>query len=226
MKMTVQEAILARHSVRDYIDKPIPGDLRSAIDAEAAACNKKYGLSIQVKWDEPAAFAVGSAHYGRIRGVKNYAALIGGKGREEILGYCGEKIVLLAQTLGLNSCWVALNFDKATVRRICDISGGEKLFCTIALGYGSTQGAPRKSKPLNKLCSCDQIMPDWFKAGMEAAMLAPTAINQQAFHISLKDGRVSAKSKLGPYSRTDLGIVKYHFELGSGKGEAVWGDIS
>ena len=60
-------------------------------------------------------------------------------------------------------------------------------------------------------------MPDWFKKGMEAAALAPTAMNQQKFLIILEGNKVNAKALTAFYSKLDLGIVKYHCELGSGK---------
>ncbi|MBR4256518.1 MAG: nitroreductase, partial [Clostridia bacterium] len=66
--------------------------------------------------------------------------------------------------------------------------------------------------------------PEWFMRGMEAAALAPTAINQQRFIINYENGKVSAKALLGPCSKTDLGIVKYHFELGAGSENIIWED--
>ena len=55
------------------------------------------------------------------------------------------------------------------------------------------------------------------------ALLAPTAINQQKFEIRLnEDDSVSFIDKGGIHSKTDLGIVKYHFEVGAAyaKGKA------
>ena len=50
------------------------------------------------------------------------------------------------------------------------------------------------------------------------ALLAPTAINQQKFLIKLNaDETVSFVDKGGVFSKVDLGIVKCHFEIGSGK---------
>lgn len=58
---------------------------------------------------------------------------------------------------------------------------------------------------------------------MEAALLAPTAVNQQKFHFTLRDGCVSAKAGLiGGCLKIDLGIVKCHFELGAGKENFRW----
>ncbi|MGM9590948.1 MAG: nitroreductase family protein, partial [Faecousia sp.] len=37
------------------------------------------------------------------------------------------------------------------------------------------------------------------------------------FVFTYADEKVSAKAGMGFYAKVDLGIVKYHFELGSGK---------
>ena len=92
-----------------------------------------------------------------------------------------------------------------------------KIVCVISLGYGETQGSVHKSKAVEKLCDIpENEQPDWFKEGLEAAILAPTAINQQKFHVSLKDGEPVIKAKSGPMTKIDLGIVKYNFEAASG----------
>ena len=59
---------------------------------------------------------------------------------------------------------------------------------------------------------------------MEAALLAPTAINQQKFHFTLDGDTVRAKAGLGPCAKIDLGIVKCHFEIGAQDGDWKWGD--
>ena len=95
------------------------------------------------------------AHYGKFSGVQNYIALIGKKNAdlEEKLGYYGERLALFAQTLGLNTCWVALTFGKGAVKNRCTIAPGEKLVCVLALGKGTTQGIAHKSKPLEEIPS-------------------------------------------------------------------------
>ena len=64
--------------------------------------------------------------------------------------------------------------------------------------------------------------PTWFLQGIDAALLAPTAINQQKFTFSLQGNTVSAKAGIGFYSKIDLGIAKYHFEVGAGKENFRW----
>lgn len=220
--MTILEAMENRHAVRSYLDKPIPADVLAALRTEVEACNAESGLHIQLVTDEPQAFDGFMAHYGKFSGVKNYFALVGkkGAGLDEALGYYGERLVLQAQMLGLNTCWVAMSFSKSKCGAVID--AGEKLVIVIPVGYGTTQGAAHKSKPMEQLCSVSGAMPDWFRAGMEAAMLAPTAMNQQKFLFTLQDGAVQAKATGGFYSKVDLGIVKYHFEQAAGKETFRW----
>ena len=113
----------------------------------------------------------------------------------------------------MNTCWVAMTHGKSAA----EIKKGGKLACIIALGYGVTQGAAHTNKSLEQLCNCASDMPDWFSKGMEAALLAPTAMNQQKFFITLENGKVSARAGKGFYTRMDLGIVKYHFEAATGR---------
>ena len=152
--MTILEAMQARHSVRSYRDTPLKTEDIKTLQNEIDACNKEGGLHIQLVTDESKAFDSFMAHYGKFSGVRNYIALIGkkGAGLEEKLGYYGERLVLLAQTLGLNTCWVALTFGKGAARSRCTIAPGEKLVCVVALGYGATQGVAHKSKPMEALC--------------------------------------------------------------------------
>jgi len=57
---------------------------------------------------------------------------------------------------------------------------------------------------------------------VEAALLAPTAVNQQKFRFTLSDRTVKAEATGGFSSRVDLGIVKYHFERGAGTEHFRW----
>lgn len=213
--MDILEMMKARHSVRQYSGKKIEGDKREALAALVNECNKESGMHIQILFDEPKCFDSMMAHYGKFSGVENYIALVGKKDNslDEKAGYQGEKLVLRAQELGLNTCWVAMTHGKSAA----EIREGEKLACIIALGYGATQGVSHQSKSVEQLCNCASEMPDWFAKGMEAVMLAPTAMNQQKFHITLEGGKVSAKAGKGFYTKMDLGIVKYHFEAVTGR---------
>lgn len=208
--MDILEIMKARHSVRQYSGKKIESEKREALVSLAKECNKESGLNIQVIFDEPKCFDSMMAHYGKFSGVENYIALVGKKGAdlEEKAGYYGEKLVLKAQELGLNTCWVAMTHGKSAA----EMNKGEKLACVISLGYGATQGVAHKNKPMEQLCNCAADMPDWFSKGMEAVLLAPTATNQQKFYFTLENEKVFARAGKGFYAKMDLGIVKYHFE--------------
>lgn len=214
--MDLLELMGQRHSVRQYTDRAIEPEKRALLDAMTKEFNKTAGLHIQIIYDEPRCFDSFMAHYGKFSGVCNYIALVGKKSAtlDETLGYYGEALVLKAQELGLSTCWVALTHGKSSAR----VEKGEKLVCLIALGYGANTGVTHKNKSLDKVCNALPAAPAWFHKGMEAALLAPTAMNQQKFFFELlPDGNVKATCGSGFYTKLDLGIVKYHFETATGK---------
>lgn len=214
--MEIFKIIEQRHSVRQYTEQPIEPEKREVLDALACKINQKTGFHIQIIYDEPKCFDSFMAHYGKFSGVQNYIALVGKKSPnlDEALGYYGEELVLKAQELGMNTCWVAMTHGKSKAL----IDKGEKLVCLISLGYGASQGATHKSKPIQELCNYSEHMPEWFLSGIKAAALAPTAMNQQKFRFELlPDESVKATCGSGFYTKLDLGIVKYHFEAVSKK---------
>ncbi len=221
--MTLQEAIVARHSVRQYQEKAIEAPVIDRLNQEIARCNQEGGLHIQLVTDEPKAFVGGMVKYGRFVAVRNYLAMIGPKGADEAIGYYGEHLVLLAQTLGLNSCWVGMSVGKQPDRY--RIATGEKLHCVVALGYGANQGVQHPMRPMENFVKATGTLPDWFKRGMEAAILAPTAVHQQKFEFELVDDHtVAARTRLSlvGWAKLDLGIVKYNFEVAAGKENFNW----
>lgn len=212
--MDILEVMKSRHSVRQYADTKIEYEKRNILNELAEACNEESGLNIQIIYDEPKCFDSMMAHYGKFSGCTNYIAIVGKKSKnlDEKAGYYGERLVLKAQELGLNTCWVAMTHGKSAAK----VGKGEKLVIIISLGYGKNQGVAHKSKPLSDVCNQTNELPTWFVKGMEAVMLAPTAMNQQKFKFMIKNDQVEAIATGGFYSKIDLGIVKYHFEAASG----------
>ena len=237
--MTIQEAIVARHSVRAYKEQPLTEDVVKVLEEKIAELNREGNLHMQLILNEPKAFQGTLAKYGRFRGVSNYIVMAGQKADDldERMGYYGEQLVLYAQTLGLNTCWVGLSYSK--VPGTYELEDGEKITCYIAIGYGETQGVGHKVKkveqvsrsalPLGSSKNASDTTPSWFKKGVEAALLAPTAVNQQKFsfeYAGMKDGHHQVRAKKGfsmiGYTKIDLGIAKYHFEVGAGKENFEW----
>lgn len=213
--MDILELMKARHSVRQYTNKKIEAEKRAALVELAAACNKESGLNMQLVFDEPKCFNAFLSKVSRFKGCENYIVIAGRKnesGIAEKAGYYGEKLVLKAQELGLNTCWVGLTRGKPAAK----IGADEKQIIVIALGYGANQGVPHKSKELSDVSNITDNLPDWYARGIEAALLAPTAVNQQKFFFTLEGDTVRASAGKGAYAVLDLGIVKYHFEAASG----------
>ena len=227
--MTLQEAIETRHSVRAYKDQPLEDDVVKVLEEQIAQVNHDAGLHVQLILNEPKAFLGPFAKYGKFRGVSNYLVMAGKKADDldERVGYYGEHLVLLAQTLGLNTCWVGLSYTKIPGTYV--LEDGEKIACYIAIGYGETQGVSHKIKTVEQVSNSQVISPAWFKKGVQAALLAPTAVNQQKFsfeYVGLENGHHMVHAKKGfsliGYTQMDLGIAKYHFEIGAGKENFKW----
>ena len=219
--MEIMDVIRQRHSVRQYLNKPIPQEIREKLDECAAALNRESGLHMQILYDEPECFSSRLAHYGKFENADNYIALVGKKGEDldERCGFYGEMLVLKAQELGLNTCWVALTHGKSKA----DVGADEREVIIISLGYGRTQGTARRSKTASDVSDSASDSPEWFRNGVEAALLAPTATNQQKFRFERDGNRVTAKAgRIGPCLKIDLGIVKCHFEIGAGKESFSW----
>jgi len=228
--MTLLEAIHARHSVRKYKDDPIPEDILMILQEKIREVNLEGKLHVQLVTGEPKAFS-GLIAYGSFSGVKNYFIMAGKKSDDldERVGYYGEQLVLLSQMLGLNTCWAGVSYSK--IPGTYELENDEKIVCYIALGYGESDGKGHKVKSVRDISNASDITPTWFRKGVEATLLAPTAVNQQKFYIEFlgfkdysKLPKVSAKpifSMIG-YSKLDLGIVKLHFEIGAGKDNFEW----
>ena len=228
--MTIQEAIEARHSVRAYTGQPLAADVVEVLEEKIRELNEKGHLNMQLIRNETKAFQGKLAKYGKFRGVNDYIVMAGQKSDDldERIGYYGEQLVLLAQTFGLNTCWVGLSYSKVPGTYI--LEAGEVIEAYISIGYGETQGVSHKIKSVEQVSNANDLTPSWFRQGVEAALLAPTAVNQQKFffeYIPARDGkpvRVLAKrnfSLIG-FTQMDLGIAKCHFEIRAGKENFEW----
>lgn len=242
------DTIRARHSVREYLDKPLAGVQLAGLRRAVVEAEQKSGLEIQLVTDNPEVFQV-VARFGLVRGATASIVFCAeGKDTDEAIVYWGQRIVLTAQELGLNTCWCAIcsrKKSKAVLR------GDKKVRIVIAVGLGKTQGKDRKTKPLSELCAVEggsmangagagagagagvgagagageSGLPTWFATAMEAAQLAPTAVNAQNFHITLRaDGKTVAAraTKEGAWSTIDLGIVRRNFEEAANETGADW----
>lgn len=226
--MTLIEAIAARHSVRHYLSRPLTPDMIRTLQEKAAWCNREGNLHIQLVLGETKAFS-GIMAYGAFSGVENYLVMAGGKADDldERIGYYGEQLVLLATRMGLGTCWAGLSYRQ--VKGVYRLKPGEKVACMIALGFPDDPGRKLKRKSPEEVSNVSDLTPPWFAEGVKAALLAPTAVNQQKFrfdYLGLKDGihqvRASRLFSLIGYTQMDLGIARLHFEIGAGNARFRW----
>lgn len=222
--MEIIDVMKARHAVRHYDGQPIKPEHQKILTNLINKINEEQSLHIQLMVNEPKAFDGGKAKMCNFTGCVNYLAFVGTKAKnlKEKVGFFGEKIILKAQELGINSCWVYLTFNKQ--KDAYKILENEKLVLVAALGYGTTQGKPHKSKTYEKVTKVKGEAPEWFKKGVECALLAPTGVNQQGFKITLLDYNQVKITNCSLCSDIDLGIVKCHFEIGAGKENFTWAE--
>ncbi len=221
--MNLKEAMSARHTVRKYKSTPLDANVVRQLNERVTANNRQHGLSISLVTDNTEGIP-GLVKMIMAKGVKNYFILAGPerKDTEEKLGYASADLMLYAQTLGLNTWWIGGMYSKGGVRINSTGTADEKIIGIVVVGYGENPGKPHKSKSASEISTYEGDAPEWFKEGVKAVLLAPTAINRQGYHIEGKGSKVSISYKKGAFSDADLGIGKYHFELGAGKDQFEW----
>lgn len=215
--MSGLDAIKNRHSVRNYEAKKIEADKVEKIRAKIEELNKEGNLHLQFMEDAGKTY---NKLFNKVAGLGSAPSVIACVGiddetLEQRVGYYGEKLVLFIQELGLNTCWSG-TFNQKNIG--AEVGNNEKLVISIAVGYGKDKGKPHKSKSPEQIIEAKGDRPYWFNKGVDMALLAPTAINQQKFTIRLnEDESVDFVDKGGIFSQVDLGIVRCHFEIGAEK---------
>lgn len=215
--MNELEAIRSRHSVRRYTDRPIDEKTAAQLASYITSVNESDNVRIVPFFEEPRAFGSFFATYGTFSNVRNYLAVVGDKhdGMSAFrAGYAGEKVVLEATRLGLDTCWVGLTYSRSKIP--LSLGDDEKILAVIAIGYGIDHGHSHKVKKYSKVAPGMENAPEWFHNGVESALLAPTALNQQKFRFEwLGENNVKVSTSSGPYTRIDMGIACCHFEIGA-----------
>ena len=215
--MSEIDAIKERQPVRNYEAKKIEADKVEKIRAKIEELNKEGNLHLQFMVDAGKTY---NKLFNKVAGLGSAPSVIACVGiddetLEQRVGYYGEKLVLFIQELGLNTCWAG-TFNQKNIG--AEVGDGEKLVISIAVGYGKDKGKPHKSKSPEQVIEAKGDRPYWFNKGVDMALLAPTAINQQKFTIRLnEDESVDFVDKGGIFSQVDLGIVRCHFEIGAEK---------
>lgn len=216
--MDLKQAAQERHTVRKYLDKPIPTDVQTLIDQRIEDNNEKHHLAIKlVTNDNTGIWAVMKLV---AKNVNNFIVLAGDDADDlgERLGYASADLMLYAQALGLNTWWIGGSYNKS-VRKFV---GDKKVVGIVTIGYGATQGVQHKMKTYEQVAHYEGEAPEWFKQGIAVALLAPTAINKMAANFTGKGDEVHLEVNNGAFSGVDKGIIKFHFEIGAGTEHFRW----
>ena len=129
---------------------------------------------------------------------------------QEEVGYTGEGIILEATALGLNTCWVAGFFRPESVASLVEIRDNERVLAVTPVGYArrfesleekilTGFGRTHKRLPISKLVSGlgMEKLPDWVRASLEAARLAPSAVNRQPWGFNIENDGITVFVRTG-----------------------------
>lgn len=229
-------AIKKRRSRRHFdLNRPIEPETLAALDALCKQFRPfPHARSRLVTESRKGIFKGIVGSYGKIKGAPAFIAFIGDMNSpfvQEEVGYTGEGIILEATALGLNTCWVAGFFRPESVASLIDIGSKERILSVTPVGYArkfesleeklmTGFGRTHKRLPVAKLVSGleKEEMPDWAKASLEAARLAPSAVNRQPWGFNVEDDGITVFVRTsGPEfnvsKRLDCGIAMLHIEV-------------
>lgn len=229
-KLTWYDAIKARTSRRDYTGVPLGADQAAAIRRLISDINAESGLRFNLLEDVNKFFAGFKASYGMLRNVTSAVALIGNKELphvETLVGYYGEFLVLECVNLNLGTCWVGGTYDKEVLKKSLSLMDNEELFLVFTVGDVDVKKSLKeiaissigktKQTFAELLREKEDPLPLWVSSGIEAARLAPSAMNKKPVGYSYVDQTLKAyiTKPNHPYKDVDLGISLAHFELGA-----------
>jgi nitroreductase len=172
--------------------------------------------------------------YGKIKDAPAFVAFIGNMDSvsvQEEVGYTGEGFILEATALGLNTCWVAGFFKSESVASLVGMNGNERVLAVTPVGYARKNesleeklmtgfGRTHYRLPASKLISGlgrDEL-PEWITASIQAARLAPSAVNRQPWGFDIEDDGITVyvrttSLEFNVSKRLDCGIAMLHLEL-------------
>ena len=227
-KPDFKEIIDRRVSRRAYLVTKVSPETLQALQAHIDELNRQSGLDFRFIEDGSKAFNGLNKSYGLFSGVRSFFALAGrteDPHLDEKVGYYGERLILLTTAQGLGTCWVGGTFDRGSLN--IELGRGERLVCVVTVGVVPGQfnwrenlirGAMhRKTRSIEMMSTCDAPPPEWFMSGMRAVQKAPSAVNRQPVHFTLRQGTVAASvPDSSGFNLVDLGIAKLHFGIGAG----------
>lgn len=225
-------ALRVRRSRRSYDGRPVAAADLEALEELAGRFRPWPGARVAVICEAPAALFMGIVgSYGGVSGAPSALAFIGRhECGPETVGYTGEALVLEATARGLGTCWVGGLFEAAPVRRLVEMAPDERVFAVSPLGHPTAEftrkervlfgaGRPKHRKPLEEIAPGVASWPEWAQRAVEAAQVAPSAMNRQPWRFSYEEGALVVRAVGGRMPRIsrrlDCGIAMLNAEVGA-----------
>jgi nitroreductase len=243
------KAIQERISVRSYSSRPVEAALRRELEEYIEnigggpfGIEPRFRMLDMEPLDKKELRGLGT--YGFIKNARLYilSAVDDKPGAMEDLGYCLEKAILKAASLGLGTCWLGGTFKRAAFARKMEIQPGELLPAITPVGYPADETnhadhmirkavKAKKRKPWAELffgsdgkTALSKEEAGQYRDPLEAVRLGPSASNRQPWRMIRDDAGLYhlylMESKI--YNRimgrirlqnVDMGIAMCHFEM-------------
>jgi len=205
---SIIESIKMRTSSRNYDERTIEPEKRRQIE-NYLSLNEKgpFGSTVRFQLLDYAQGGQDQTEnlrtYGVIKGARLFivGAVISADKAMEDYGYCMEKNILMATSLGLGTCWLGGTFKRSSFAKKIGLSANEVMPAVSPVGYATEKKTLRDSlfkflarsktrKPWEDLfCSNDFNTPltendvERYATCLEAVRLAPSASNRQPWRI-------------------------------------------
>lgn len=225
-------AVPVRHARRSYTGDPVSTVDLDALEALATRWAPWPDARVVLVREAPQSMFAGIiGAYGGISGAPSALAFIGvEEGRAEGVGYTGEGLVLEAASRGLDTCWVAGLFSAQKTADLIGLRPGERVHAVAALGYARDRatvkeqmlfaaGRSKHRRPLEEIAPGYESWPQWARSAVEAARIAPSAMNRQPWRFAFDGDRLVLRLAGIDTPRTskhlDGGIAMLHAEVGA-----------
>ncbi len=222
--MNPYEAIFVRKSVRQFQEMPLTEEDKQAIQEYIGMLLPLYGKE---NWE-----IVVSENSSGVEGkfkveAPAYVVFLSDTAEPEDYynaGYLLENLLLYLQTRNIGSCyqggvqWIEREGIDGYVRMVAAIGYGVDSICRERKAF--------KRKPLRKLVTVREDYDEEVAQMLEAARLAPSALNTQPWHFVVYHNRIHFFIKNGkeqfPMHLVDMGICMAHMALAA---EEAWIDV-
>lgn len=235
--MNYKKLISSRKSVREFKNKDIEQKYFNEIERYINNSKKllpQISVEIKIFNNEDGYEKLNkiAGYNGYMIEAPNYVIILSDvkKGYIENSGYIGERLMLKARDLGIDSCWITFK-DSNSIKNKLDILSDKEVTAIIALGYEDNKNI--KNKSVSDRLSVEEIvyMNEWGKNisitdleerglldAFNYARMSPSNLNRQPWRFIIDGGNIILAVKKDEFTSDyelsiDTGIVMLYFSL-------------